>query len=102
MSSVRERLAVWLAVARSRLAAAASAVRTHAPRAARPEQPLSWHAHDLAERVARRARRAMSVHRPASRSGGQAVLRRYGARFYSAIGALGGATLAEERGPEYM
>src|SRR5205814_1766745 len=65
-------------------------------------QPLSWRPRDMAERLGRRARRAAADRRSGSTSGGHAVLQRYGARFYSAIGALGGATLAEERGPEYM
>jgi len=64
-------------------------------------EPLAWHPRDIAERLARRARLS-GRQREGSPSGGQAVLRRYGARFYSAIGARGGETVVEERGIDYM
>jgi general stress protein YciG len=105
MSSFRERLTRWLGHARVRLASAASRVaKARAPRRnqALPQPPLVWRTHDLAERVARRGRRAAGIRRAGSPQGGRAVLSRYGARFFAAIGALGGATLAEERGPQYM
>lgn len=104
MSSIREQLAHWLALARTRVATAA--VRVLRPRARRSQgasqPPIAWHAHDLNERLARRANRSQRERQPGSASGGRAVWQRYGARFYAAIGALGGSTLAQERGPEYM
>ena len=72
--------------------------------ASAPERPLAWRPHELADRLARRARRerASGGHREASPSAGEALRRRYGEDFYSAIGARGGSTVLEERGVEYL
>lgn len=93
----RARVRMRRAIRRARpyrgpVVAAASAAR----------QPAAWRPHELAERLARRARRGEGEHRPGSSSGGLAVRERYGADFYSSIGALGGTTVLEERGVEYL
>ncbi|MFI5267579.1 MAG: hypothetical protein ACHQ7M_09415 [Chloroflexota bacterium] len=65
---------------------------------------MAWKAHELVERLARRARRVRAAGQRQSglHSGGEAVRQRYGESFYSAIGARGGSTVLEERGVEYL
>ena len=92
----------------ARFVAALRRLRPHRPRrsarATAPERPLAWRPHELGDRLARRARRerAAGGHREATRSAGEALCRRYGEDFYSAIGARGGSTVLEERGVEYL
>jgi uncharacterized protein len=63
----------------------------------------AWQPRELAERLARRARRAASAERRTGANvGGVAVRDRYGPEFYSSIGARGGSTVLEERGVEYL
>lgn len=104
MSSLTEYLARWLSLARTRVRTAAGRVLRARARHSRgeSEQPITWHVHDLNERLERRANRSQREPRTGSASGGKAVWQRYGARFYAAIGALGGSTLAQERGADYM
>ncbi|HEX6510932.1 MAG TPA: hypothetical protein VF157_01435 [Chloroflexota bacterium] len=79
-------------------------LRVHAGRRPRlpSSQPVAWRPRDLAERLARRARRGSGERRAGSSSGGQSVLERYGPAFYSSIGARGGSTVLEERGVSYL
>ena len=66
---------------------------------------LAWQPRELAERLARRARRGQAggERRVAgASSGGQVVRQRYGEGFYSSIGARGGSTVLEERGVQYL
>jgi len=62
-----------------------------------------WLASQRAWQPGERPRREQGrAAQPGSGHGGQAVLKRYGERFFSAIGARGGQSVVHERGTEYL